>query len=73
MMRAMEDDTNARDYAGGNVEGRCARALAKRCIVLTKENKVKRQDFSFSQREVFFVSEGHAFFITRSLAMNSVL
>lgn len=49
----MEDDTNARDDAGGNVEGRCVRALAKRCIMLTKENKVNRQDILCRQREFF--------------------
>lgn len=39
IMKAMEDGHSAGDL-NGNTDGRHTRALAKRCIVLTEENRV---------------------------------
>lgn len=40
MMKAMEDEDPARGLHG-DTGGRHTRALAKRCIVLTEENRVR--------------------------------
>lgn len=39
-MKGMADDTIGRDNGGNGGDGRRMRALAKRCITLTEENKV---------------------------------
>lgn len=44
VMRGMEDGPIGRDYEGSGADGRRMRALAKRCIALTEENKVIKED-----------------------------